>query len=161
MGAALASVPGDWLAPLAAFPGTRSPMIAPEAWSMTFRDANARVAATRARAGLPEPHRITPHMLRHTFATEWLSAELKRIACDDADFARAIQGADAAQLRRRHFNPLLRIKSILGHRSLNTTLLYINYMCREELYINYMCREDETRQMPADSWIESFIEDVQ
>ncbi|QSE86136.1 site-specific integrase [Rhodococcus koreensis] len=150
MGASLESTPDDWLVPLAVFPGVRSPMLAPEAWSMTFREANERVAIASSVAGRPEPRRITPHMLRHSFATEWLSTELKRIACDDADFARAMQNSDTMRLRRRHINPLLRIKEILGHRSLDTTLLYINYISRDE----------EVQYMAGDSWIESFIADA-
>jgi integrase len=147
MGMGLQMVEKDWLMPLAVFPGVRAPMLAPEAWSMTFREANSRVVVAAKSQGSIEPRRITPHMLRHTFATEWLSAELDRIAEHDRDFANAAAQGDHAALRRRHMNPLVRMMRLLGHRRLETTLLYIDYLMREE----------QTSFMPADSWIESFM----
>lgn len=147
MGRGLQMVEAGWIAPLAVFPGVRAPMLAPEAWSMMFREANSRVGLATKTCGLPEPQRITPHMLRHTFATEWLSAELDRIAEHDRDFALAASQGDHAALRRRHMNPLVRMMRLLGHRRLDTTLLYIDYLMREE----------QTAFMPGDSWIESFI----
>jgi integrase len=150
MGRGLQLVEDGWLTPLAVFPGVRAPMLAPEAWSMMFREANSRVGVAMKAQGSPEPRRITPHMLRHTFATEWLSAELHRIAEHDRDFANAAVQGDHAALRRRHMNPLVRMMRLLGHRRLNTTLLYIDYLMREE----------QTSFMPGDSWIESFIGSV-
>lgn len=147
MGPGLGLVEPDWLIPLAVFPGVWTPMVAPEAWSGMFREANARVTAAVRKRGLPEPRRITPHMLRHTFATEWLSAELNRIAEHDRDVAHAAAKGDYAALRRRHMNPLVRMMRLLGHRRLDTTLLYIDYIMREE----------QTAFMPGDSWVESFL----
>lgn len=149
MGRGLQMVEDDWIVPLAVFPGVRAPMPAPEAWSMTFREANYRVVRATKTSDLPEPRRITPHMLRHTFATEWLSAELDRIAEHDRDFALAAMQGDHAALRRRHMNPLVRMMRLLGHRRLDTTLLYIDYLMREQ----------QTAFMPGDSWIESFVGD--
>lgn len=147
MGRGIQSVEDDWLVSLAVFPGVRAPMLAPEAWSMMFREANSRVNVVLKSEGSPAPRRITPHMLRHTFATEWLSAELDRISEHDRDFANALVQGDRAALRRRHMNPLVRMMRLLGHRRLETTLVYIDYLMREE----------QTSFMRGDSWIESFI----
>ncbi|MFQ1000484.1 hypothetical protein [Modestobacter sp. SSW1-42] len=150
MGRGMTQVQDAWVIPLAIFPGTRAPMLTPEAWGLTFREANDRVDALlrSGHADVPDAERVTPHMLRHTFATQWLAHELERIAESDRDFAQVLATGDAAQLRRRYFNPLLRVKALLGHRSLETTLLYIDHIMREQQAAN----------MSGDSWIESFLE---
>ena len=133
--------------PLAVFPGTRFPMLMPEAWGQTFREANYRVDAALRQAGLPTAPRVTPHMLRHTFASRWLVAELKRIAIADSDYARSLQDLDRAQIRRRFENPLLRLKNLLGHRHLSTTLIYLDYIAQQQ-----------SANMPGGSWLELFLE---
>lgn len=137
------------LIPLAVFPGTRAPMISPEAWGLTFREANQRVnAAIQAE----HPHaadaeRVTPHMLRHTFATEWLSERLAALAESDREFADGYAQGDIARLRHRFFNPLLEIKALLGHSNLDTTLRYIHHLMQEK----------QATAMPGNSWIESYL----
>ncbi|TCJ21642.1 site-specific integrase [Nocardioides jejuensis] len=145
-GRTLSMVRDDWLIPLAAFPGTRTPMVGPEAWSMTFREANARVAACQGR----ESRRVTPHMLRHTFAVNTLSDLLRQVADADRAYLLNLDEArrtDTAMLRRRYQNPLLRVQRLLGHKNLETTLLYLQYLVQES----------QAAIPQGDSWIEHFL----
>jgi integrase len=128
MGDSLQSVPSDWLVPLAVFPGTRTPMPVPEAWGTTFRDANDRVNYLVRSGDGPEPQRITPHMLRHTWAVNWLQTRMDELQDEDRDFAMLRANGDAARIRRRYANPLLSLKQRLGHKSLDTTLIYLRYL---------------------------------
>lgn len=139
----------EFLVPLAVFPGTRTPMLTPAAWGLTFREANARVrAAVRAADPLAsDPERVTPHMLRHTFATRFLDERLTAMAEEDREFAEAYANGDYARLRKRFFNPLLDLQTLLGHASLDTTLRYLKYLAERQ----------QATHMPGDSWIESYL----
>lgn len=144
---ALRFVKDGWLIPLAVFPGTRNPMLTPGAWGQTFREANDRVDSTLRESDRPPTARVTPHMLRHTFAARWLAKELERISIADSDSARGLQDLDRAQIRRRFENPLLRLKNLLGHRSLSTTLIYLEPIAQQQ-----------SSSMPGKSWLELFLE---
>lgn len=147
MGDQLQTVPSDWLVSLAIFPGTRTPMPVPESWGHTFREANERVRwLVQGREG-PEPRRVTPHKLRHSFAVNWLQTRMDLIADEDREVAIHRANGDAARLRRRFANPLLSLKQVLGHRSLDTTLIYLRYVTE---------REDHTI-IEEPSWIEHFL----
>lgn len=111
---ALKKVKDDWLIPLAIFPGTRSPMVSPEGWGQTFRDANERVRdAVMAIDDGVEPVRITPHILRHTYAVNWM--------VDRISEARENPNAD-------HEDKVLRLSELLGHKRKKTTEIYLTYV---------------------------------
>ncbi|MDP5182248.1 hypothetical protein QOZ88_06330 [Blastococcus sp. BMG 814] len=142
----------EFIVPLAVFPGTRTAMLTPAAWGLTFREANARVkAAVRATDPLASaPGRVTPHMLRHTFATRFLDERLTEMAKEDREFAEAYANGDFARLRKRFFNPLLDLQKLLGHASLDTTLRYLKYLTERQPAVH----------MPGDSWTESYLNDI-
>ncbi len=148
MGRALRDVPQpDWLVPLAVFPGSFTPMLTEATWSATFRDANRRAKRAAEAEGWPYVP-VTPHMLRHTFATNFLSEQMSILAEEDPEFAQAIKDQDHARVKRVFFNPMTRLQHLLGHSSPETT----------QVYVSYVMREGQQRLIPGDSWIESFIE---
>lgn len=89
-------------------------------WRYTFR-----TAADRCRQFDPHFPTVTPHMLRHTFAVETLNA-LTRGSLSRAERLAELSGRDPllmAILRRK--DPLLILRDLLGHRSLQTTEVYL------------------------------------
>ncbi|TRW44391.1 tyrosine-type recombinase/integrase [Georgenia yuyongxinii] len=89
-------------------------------WRYTFN-----TAADRCRQFDTDFPTVTPHMLRHTFAVETLN-ELTRGALARAERLAELSGADPlliAILRRK--DPLLILRDLLGHRSLQTTEVYL------------------------------------
>lgn len=150
MSETLSMVARDWLVPLAIFPGTRAPMLSPEAWSMTFREANNRVDFALRTIGAPACERVTPHRLRHTFAVNTLSDLISEVKDADRAYLANLDEArrtDTAMIRRRFMNPLIEVQNLLGHRSMDTTLIYLNVLMNES-----------QATIPfGDSWIEAFI----
>lgn len=52
-------------------------------------------------------------------------------------------------IRRRYYNPLLRVQALLGHRSLDTTMRYLQVLMQESRSV-----------IPGgDSWTEAFLAD--
>lgn len=147
IGDRLQDVPSHWLVPLAVFPGTRTPMTVPEAWGLTFREANERLSWMIREAGGPEPRRVTPHMLRHSWAVNWLQNRMELVAEEDEQLAVLRANGDAARIRRRFANPLLTLKQLLGHRSLDTTMIYLRYLTE---------RQDQS-MIDEPSWIEHYL----
>jgi site-specific recombinase XerD len=89
-------------------------------WRYTFT-----TAADRCRQFDPNFPTVTPHMLRHTFAVETLN-ELTRGALTRAERLAELSGSDPllmAILRRK--DPLLILRDLLGHSSLQTTEVYL------------------------------------
>ena len=89
-------------------------------WRYTFR-----TAADRCRQFDPNFPVVTPHMLRHTFAVETLN-ELTRGSLSRAERLAELSGRDPllmAILRRK--DPLLILRDLLGHSSLQTTEVYL------------------------------------
>ncbi|KQP01946.1 tyrosine-type recombinase/integrase [Leifsonia sp. Leaf264] len=89
-------------------------------WRYTFASA-----ADRCREFSPTFPDVTPHMLRHTFAMETLTA-LTRGALSRAERLARVTGADPllmAILRRN--DPLLVLRDLLGHKHLSTTEVYL------------------------------------
>ncbi len=151
MGEALGAMKDSWIVPCGIFPGTRSPMIGPEAWSLTFRQANARVASALNEYGHPPGQRVTPHLLRHTYAVNTLIDLMTTISQEDREYLASISAAratDTAVLRRRYMNPLVAVQQRLGHRSLKTTIVYLQYSAAQA----------DAGLVDRDSWIETFLE---
>ncbi len=69
------------------------------------------------------------------------------MAEEDREFAEAYANGDYARLRKRFFNPLLDLQTLLGHASLDTTLRYLKYLAERQ----------QATHMPGDSWIESYL----
>lgn len=61
----------------------------------------------------------------------------------------AARRTDTAMIRRRYYNPLLRVQALLGHRSLDTTMRYLQVLMQESRSV-----------IPGgDSWTEAFLAD--
>lgn len=91
-----------------------------DSWREVFMRATARCQRFDER--FP---RVTPHMLRHTFALETLDL-LTRQALSRAQRLARVSGADPmlmAILRRN--DPLLILRDMLGHESVKTTEVYL------------------------------------
>jgi site-specific recombinase XerD len=91
-----------------------------DAWREVFDAASARCRAFESR--FP---RVTPHVLRHTFAVETLRV-LTLNAMRRARRLADVSGADPllmSVLRRN--DPLLIVRDMLGHQSLKTTEMYL------------------------------------
>jgi len=139
------TVPDGWLVPLAVFPGTRSPGARPDTWTTIFRTASLRTQALVQRAGLPiVTTRVTPHMLRHTFATQYLQSRMDSISLDDR---RAAQHGDLERIKRFLTNPLMDLQNLLGHRQMDTTLAYL----RE------VAQRDPLVELAHTSWTDAFL----
>jgi len=68
-------------------------------FTISIRQAERIIKKYAKQAGIPDWKRITPHKLRHSFAVHWVQS-----------------GGDLERLRR-----------ILGHESLNTTQIYLQF----------------------------------
>jgi integrase len=112
----------DWLVSLAVFPGTRAPSVGVAGWTQTFAEANLRVQRLTAEYGMEPPVRVTPHMLRHTFAIHFLRDALRVM---DERQKKAVADQDLARLEKYLLNPLTELKDLLGHSSMDTTLMYL------------------------------------
>lgn len=140
----LGELPSDWLIPAAVFPGTRKPSVSPDAWSLVFRNANLRLNALLRQAGQPQVKRVTPHMLRHTFALNYLRGRMEAMQNQSPP---DLKKAQFATLSKFFMNPLVDLKNLLGHESMDTTLLYL----RE------ISRHDPMHQKAHHSWVEAFM----
>jgi hypothetical protein len=94
-----------------------------ESWNKVFK-----AATIRCRSLSPEWRtlNVTPHTLRHTFAVNML-AELTR-AFYGAFQPGALRNDLARAAGEIIGNPLLQLKKLMGHRSVETTMIYLAYM---------------------------------
>lgn len=112
--------------PLALFLGRGARPVRPQAWERVFEAASARCAGF-ASVNLPNLGRVTPHMLRHTFAVHTLSALLTE------QVRRGEMQGDPGAMALRHVaeNPLRRLQKLLGHSHVATTYTYLD--CLDEV----------------------------
>lgn len=111
--------------PLALFLGRGARPVRPQAWERVFEAASAR-CATFDLVDLPNVGRVTPHMLRHTFAVHTLSALLTE------QVRRGEMQGEPGAMALRHVaeNPLRRLQKLLGHSQVSTTYTYLD--CLDE-----------------------------
>jgi len=128
---------GTVLEPAALWLGNDGLPLSPSSWHSVFRRANDKCAE----AGLNV--RLTPHMLRHTFAVHMLSLLL-------AESMRPIRqmlhsGADAhtVALRRLLIDPVRMLQLLLGHAHYTTTL---------DHYLPYVQQATEVSDAAVDRW---------
>jgi integrase len=131
------------LTPLAIFPGQRMPGLRPSSWNLAFHTANDRVARLCAAAGLPEPRRIRPHDLRHTFAVQRLRdlIDLNRSVAEE-------QPEKYQRMRRRGVDEVGEVRELLGHISSITT----------DRYLREAWRHDPLHELKRESWGDVIIE---
>lgn len=103
------------LDPAALFVSTRGAhMLEPSHWNRMFSAANAR--AHHLNETFPK---VTPHLLRHTFAVHLLSALLRRLSAADRSVTEQVLE-----------EPRLFIARVLGHSNPATTLTYLEAAMR-------------------------------
>lgn len=121
---------GDGVAdPLALFVGRSGRPVRPQAWERVFEAASHRCESFAGGPGVPTIGRVTPHMLRHTFAVHTLSALLtEQLRRGQDESPRGHPGRVA--LRQVAENPLRRLQRLLGHSQVATTYAYLD--CLDE-----------------------------
>ncbi|GLR78893.1 site-specific integrase (plasmid) [Azospirillum oryzae] len=72
--------------------------------------------------------RVTPHTLRHTFAVYMLSELIRASLGSVVDLRQQRRDLDEGAYRRIVFDPLDRLRRLLGHRSLTSTYIYLTYI---------------------------------
>ncbi|HEV2071491.1 MAG TPA: tyrosine-type recombinase/integrase [Acidimicrobiales bacterium] len=109
------------LDPLALFVGRGAKPVRPQAWDRVFAAASARCSGFGS-ADLPKVRRVTPHMLRHTFAVHTLSALLT----EQVRRGKMRDEPGTTALRHVAENPLRRLQKLLGHSHVATTYTYLD-----------------------------------
>lgn len=103
------------LDPAALFVSTRcAHMLAPSHWNRMFSVANERAHQLN-----PSFPKVTPHLLRHSFAVHLLSALLQRLKATDRSVSEQVLE-----------EPRLFIARVLGHSDPATTLVYLEAAMR-------------------------------
>lgn len=85
-----------------------------ERWNQLFADARERVRQSRHRDQPPRHVHVTPHTMRHSYAVRMLAALMKE----------GRQRAEDPYLLLA--NPVLTVKELLGHASVQTTMHYLH-----------------------------------
>lgn len=106
--------------PLTLFIGRSGKPVKPQAWDRVFEAASRRCASFED-GNLPRVGRVTPHMLRHTFAVHTLTALLAE------QLRRGTSEGHPGALALKYIaeNPLRRLQHLLGHAQVSTTYLYL------------------------------------
>ncbi|WP_166784486.1 site-specific integrase [Cryobacterium sp. TMT1-2-1] len=97
---------GDGLEPMSLFVNFSGRMPSKDSWHRAFREASARMSFVLGPTRSTRP--ITPHMLRHTFATTML---------------KNLEQTDGT--RKVSLDPIVEVQRMLGHASLATTSIYL------------------------------------
>lgn len=128
---------GEVCGPLALWVGESGAPLGAAAWQAVFGRANQRCA----RLGLDIE--ASPHTLRHTFAVHMLGLLLRQTVLalrrDDRD------GLSGRQVKRLLIgDPMRRLQLLLGHRSQETTLLYLDVLDEaQEIVLGALAEWDE------------------
>ncbi len=128
----------DGVAPVALWLTRDGRAMSTGSWQEVFDAANRRCA----RLGV-DVH-VTPHMLRHTFAVETLSALVR------VHLRRAAEGRSPTEQAQAAYawltgDPIRRVQRLLGHRSEATTRRYLGSVHQVEELVDAAMREWEDR----------------
>jgi site-specific recombinase XerD len=116
----------DGYEPLALFVGRGAKVLGRSAWQRTFTEASGRCGRQHG-PGMPAlAARVTPHVLRHTFAVHMLSELMKVVLQQEADGRSPAQVGGVTALQHLVRNPMLRLQELLGHASVETTYGYLD-----------------------------------
>jgi site-specific recombinase XerD len=118
----------DGSSPLLALQSTRRAGAPLLRWNSVFAEATRRCQVVE-----PNFPRVTPHMLRHTFAVHMLSWLQARIKATVERQGRAPGFALVAPLVRM-MDPLLTLRNLLGHASVTTTEVYLQKINAARVY---------------------------
>ena len=110
---------------MALFVTRNGTMTRPAVWSEDFNAASLRMQKYSNAFSGHMPLHVTPHMLRHTFAVHMLAFFSKHLAEMNSKRHPKRTSTPTDLLR---YNPLLRLQTLLGHASPQTTLHYVKYV---------------------------------
>jgi integrase len=111
---------GNWAASQFWLTEYGSPMSC-QAWDDIFERASARCLS------FGYDIQLTPHGLRHTYAVHMLSELIKLAVPRLGETGVDYQGGRSAYLRV-HWDPLDQLRRLLGHSSITTTFLYLDFL---------------------------------
>lgn len=132
------------LTPLNLFPGERMPGLSAAGWTKVFLAANARLARLQKAHGLRPTRRVTPHMLRHTFAV----LTYRALVAYQHEQHRRSPSAETNILERRFANPMMVVRDLLGHSRMETT----------QKYLLEATRMNRLADLGYTSWTEAILE---
>lgn len=109
------------LAPLSLWVGEQGFCPTHSTWEKVFHEARCRCA------GYGRNIDIHPHTLRHTFAVQMLSFLIKATIGTLVEFRREFH-RNPTMVQKVMMDPMRELQKILGHRSLESTLVYLTYV---------------------------------
>lgn len=75
---------------------------------------------------------ISPHTLRHTFAVHMLSLLMRDLIMQLGDLSNASRRTSREAFQHVALNPLLQLRKLLGHASVETTYKYLTYVVENQ-----------------------------